>query len=259
MQGDQYLKCFGQAIKCCFNCSLLLMILFLNSEMNKFCPIEMGRRSEDEQKCGLNLNNTTKLSLTVIRRASSFSDFGGLFLKSLEVNRKLLLSCSQCNVLCNDQHMLVHGQTRGSCQIFIRLSGRVYRGRGKLSVSEEMRLDPLFSLLTLPPLVKLLCVSYWSIFCNRIVVSVLTSSHSSVTITSHVSPWKEKSCSSHIWVRESYLWYPFLLFPSLYELTERNNFIFFKRDAIALPLQYDHASTNLYLLWIRPFTCTMSA
>ena len=111
-----------------------------------------------------------------------------------------------------------------------------------------MRLDPLFSLLTLPPLVKLLCVSYWSIFCNRIVVSVLTSSHSSHTIASHVSPWKEKSCSSHIWVRESYLWYPFLLFPSLYELTERNNFIFFKRDAIALPLQYDHVSTNLYLL-----------
>ena len=106
-----------------------------------------------------------------------------------------------------------------------------------------MRLDPLFSLLTLPPLVKLLCVSYWSIFCNRIVVSVLTSSHSSHTIASHVSPWKEKSCSSHIWVRESYLWYPFLLFPSLYELTERNNFIFFKRDAIALPLRYDHVST----------------
>ena len=214
----------------------------LNSEMNKFCPIEMGRRTN---------RNVGWISTTLqncLWRASSFSDFGGLFLKSLEVNRKLLLSCSQCNVLCNDQHMLVHGQTRGSCQIFIRLSGRVYRGRGKLSVSEEMRLDPLFSLLTLPPLVKLLCVSYWSIFCNRIVVSVLTSSHSSHTIASHVSPWKEKSCSSHIWVRESYLWYPFLLFPSLYELTERNNFIFFKRDAIALPLQYDHVSTNLYLL-----------
>ena len=139
----------------------------LNSEMNKFCPIEMGRRTN---------RNVGWISTTLqncLWRASSFSDFGGLFLKSLEVNRKLLLSCSQCNVLCNDQHMLVHGQTRGSCQIFIRLSGRVYRGRGKLSVSEEMRLDPLFSLLTLPPLVKLLCVSYWSIFCNRIVVSVL--------------------------------------------------------------------------------------
>ena len=118
----------------------------LNSEMNKFCPIEMGRRSEDEQKCGLNLNNTTKLSLTVIRRASSFSDFGGLFLKSLEVNRKLLLSCSQCNVLCNDQHMLVHGQIRGSCQIFIRLSGRAYRARGTVSYLFRKKCDwTLFS------------------------------------------------------------------------------------------------------------------
>jgi len=122
-----------------------------------------------------------------------------------------------------------------------------------------MRLDPLFSLLTLPPLVKLLCVSYWSIFCNRIVVSVLTSSHSSHTIASHVSPWKEKSCSSHIWVRESYLWYPFLLFPSLYELTERNNFIFFKRDAIAfLSSMIMYLPTCIYL-WIRPFTFTTSA
>lgn len=102
--------------------------------------------SEDEQKCGLNLNNTTKLSLTVIRRASSFSDFGGLFLKSLEVNRKLLLSCSQCNVLCNDQHMLVHGQIRGSCQIFIRLSGRAYRARGTVSYLFRKKCDwTLFS------------------------------------------------------------------------------------------------------------------
>jgi len=140
MQGDQYLKCFGQAIKCCFNCSLLLMILFLNSEMNKFCPIEMGRRTN---------RNVGWISTTLqncLWRASSFSDFGGLFLKSLEVNRKLLLSCSQCNVLCNDQHMLVHGQIRGSCQIFIRLSGRAYRARGTVSYLFRKKCDwTLFS------------------------------------------------------------------------------------------------------------------
>jgi hypothetical protein len=112
----------------------------LNSEMNKFCPIEMGRRTN---------RNVGWISTTLqncLWRASSFSDFGGLFLKSLEVNRKLLLSCSQCNVLCNDQHMLVHGQIRGSCQIFIRLSGRAYRARGTVSYLFRKKCDwTLFS------------------------------------------------------------------------------------------------------------------
>jgi len=91
-----------------------------------------------------------------------------------------------CNVLCNIQHMIVYGQMGGACLVFIRLSGRAYRGtRGKLSISEELRLDPLFSLLTLPSLV-LLFLSCWSILCNCIVLSMRTSSHSSVSITSHV-------------------------------------------------------------------------
>ena len=161
----------------------------------------------------------------------------------------------QCNVLYNGQHMFEYGQIRGACLIHIRLSGRAYRGRGKLSILEDLRLDPIFSLLTFHYWYFYLC-KYWSIFCNLIVVSVLTSSHSSVTITSHVPSSNEKILlielfiipSLHILVRESYMWYPFLLFLSLDELIERNDFIFFKRDLFIHNCSSSSVSNNLYLL-----------